>query len=187
MFDFEKERKNTFQRFKRLPRAKSEKKAEFKFPSPRQADTRPDELDQLVRLLHDDALAKRVLALKREYPGGTIPELVVYDWLRARKWLKFDYQVSMFGGRRAAKGDGIVPDFVVFFDANYAMVWNVQGEYWHGIDSGQQRDVVARLRLLGAVVDGARIEAVVELWEDDIYNKRQQTFDMAVAGVGLRG
>lgn len=185
MFDFERERKRTFQRLKRLPRAKSERTGEFRFPAPRQADTTPDALDDLVRLLGDAALAKRVLTLKQQYPGGTVPELVVYDWLRQKEWLKFDYQVALFGGRRAPKGDGLIPDFVVWLDASYAMVWNVQGEYWHG--ETLEKDATNRLRMLGLVVDGARIEAVVELWEDDIYHKRRQTFDLAMAGMGLRG
>jgi hypothetical protein len=107
------------------------------------------------------------------------------DWLRQQEWLKFDYQVALFGGRRAPKGDGLIPDFVVWLDASWAMVWNVQGEYWHG--ETLEKDATNRLRMLGLVVDGARIGAVVELWEDDIYHKRRQTFDLAMAGMGMRG
>lgn len=188
MSQMQKERRK---RFKRLPTLGGigvrQAKPKLSFPSPLPADTTDDEFDALVRLVGSEALAKRVLALKRKYPNGTNPELVVFDWLQRQGWIQFEYQVDMFGGRRAPAGEGIVPDFIVWTDASWAMAWNVQGEYWHGQSGGKRRDELARLKLLGAYIQGARIGAVVELWESDIYRKRDVVFSAALAGVGLRG
>lgn len=181
---------NTLRRraFKRLPTlGKKVKQPDLDFPSPPPEDTTPDVLDQLIRLVGDVRLAKRILRLRERYPNGTVPELVVFDWLQQQKWIDFEYQVSLWGGRRAPAGVGVVPDFVVWTDMAQAMVWQVQGEYWHTLDGKVERDRANNLRMLGQIINGARITAVVELWEDDIYSKRSAIFAAALAGVGLRG
>ncbi len=186
MSAFDAGRKRAFKRLRTLG-GKKLPKPKLEFVSPVQVDTTPDELDALIRLVGDVRLAKRIMALRVRYPNGTTPELAVFDWLQQQKWIEFEYQVNMYGGRRAPSGVGMVPDFVVWTDASNAMVWQVQGEYWHTVGNKEEQDRANNLRMLGQVINGARIGAVVELWEDDIYRKRGALFAAALAGVGLRG
>lgn len=139
-------------------------------------------LDLVTRQIGgDEKLAKRVMKLKEKYPQGTAPELIVYDWL-TRQSVPFSYQAVLFGGR--AQRGGLLPDFVVTYGRT--MAWQVQGEYWHSTKLKGDNDYYANLRMLGQVVDGQRIEQVVELWEDDIYHRRPGVLWNALAGVGLR-
>lgn len=149
-----------------------------------QVDT---ELTELTRRLGDEATAKRVRALQGEMGGvaqGTVPELVTYDWLKRGGW-RYIYQAELYGGRAAA--GGLLPDFVVETGAGTGMAWQIQGEYWHG-KSGDKAisDAEAALRLAGQVVAGIRIDKVINLWETDIYTKRPQVFEYALAGISLR-
>ncbi len=141
-----------------------------------------DALRTLELRIGDAALAKRVQRLQAKHPVGSVPELIVLDWLERNNWQHI-YQHSLFGGR-SLRG-GLLPDFVVFTGGS-AAVWQVQGEYWHSTKLKGDRDRNVNLRMLGQEVDGVRIEAVVEMWEDDIYRKRPQIFYMALAGIGLR-
>lgn len=178
-------------KFKRLPNAFKSKRKNKRFtppdpPAPEQFNVVDTELRRLERLLDDPKAAKRVMSLAKRFPVGTIPELVTYDWLQQQNY-PFEYQVSLFGGRRAPAGVGLVPDFVVSFDASRAIVWQVQGEYWHTRGEKEHTDVSAHVRMLGAIYNGAKIWKVVEIWEDDIYSKRPWVFYSALQGVGLRG
>ena len=139
-------------------------------------------LRELVGLLGDERTAQRVARLQGEFPLASVPELVVYDWL-GRQQIPFTFQGSLFGGR-AMKG-GAVPDFVVN-DGGRGLVWRVQGTYWHTQPGARNKDLIEKLRMLGAEFDGLRIEAVVDLWEEDIYRRRPEIFRLALAGVGLR-
>jgi hypothetical protein len=144
-------------------------------------------LTELTRRLGDAALAKRIRALQAQYGGvssGTVPELVTYDWLQ-RSGYRFVFQAELYGGRATA--GGILPDFVVETGAGTGMAWNVQGEYWHGkTNEKAQSDAVDALRMIGQVVNGIRIDKVLYLWEQDLYTKRPQVFQYAIAGIGLR-
>lgn len=148
------------------------------------ADTTDDEIDRLQKLLGSESLAKKVHRLAQQYPVATIPELVVYEWLE-RSGYPFEFQLWLYGGRRAPSGQGLVPDFVVS-PGGSPIVWQVQGEYWHSIQRKGDRDKSANLRMLAASIRGRKVSAVVELWEDDIYNRRPQIFQSALQGVGLR-
>lgn len=151
-------------------------------PLPTAEQFEDDALRTLELRVGDAALAKRVQKLQAKHPVGSVPELIVLDWLVRNGWQHL-YQHALFGGR-SLRG-GLLPDFVVFTGGS-ASVWQVQGEYWHSTKLKGDKDQVANLRMLGQVVDGNRIETVVELWEDDIYRKRPQIFYMALAGIGLR-
>ena len=132
----------------------------------------------------DYRLAIRVIGMKRtKFPNAPLTELITYDWLHRTK-VNFTYQGTLFGGR-AFRG-GILPDFVVQSGGS-ASAWQVQGEYWHSQKINQGKDTVTNQLLLGQVVDGVRITKVVQVWENDIYHKRPQVFNLALAGVGLRG
>ena len=142
-----------------------------------------EDADGLARRLGDARLAKRVRALQAQFPQGSVPELVVYDWLRSQGIL-FDYQVELYGGR-GTRG-GLIPDFVLYQNGS-ADVWQVQGEYWHSLRQKGFRDETANLRMLGQVINGTRVARVVELWEGDIYRQRPQIFYMALGGLEMRG
>lgn len=175
---------------KRMPRMKGSRRRRLPTLTgndPKIAEREPDALQKLINNLggRGDArkIAKRVMALKPEYPAASIPELVVHDWLTQKK-IPFTYQAMLFGGRRA-KG-GLVPDFVVNYGGK-GLAWQIQGEYWHSRQTAHgQKDFTNTVRLIGTMYQGIRIESVVELWEKDIYRKRPQIFTEALQGNGLR-
>ncbi len=136
------------------------------------------------RLGGDRQLAAKIVSLQQKFPVGTVPELVVYEFLR-RMGYQFSYQVQLYGGRNAF--NGLVPDFAIFRDRTNADVWQVQGEYWHSQSRKGFHDERSNLRMLGQIVEGATIRRVLSLWEDDIYTKRPEIFYLALAGVNLRG
>lgn len=148
------------------------------------ADQTDDEVDRLMQLLGSEKLAKKVHKLAQQYPVATVPELVTYEWLE-RSGYPFQFQLWLYGGRRAPSGQGLVPDFVVT-PGGAPIVWQVQGEYWHSIQRKGDRDKSANLRMLAASIKGRKVSAVVELWEDDIYHRRPQIFLSALQGIGLR-
>lgn len=175
-----------FTRFKRAPAfAKSQR-----FPKliPAQApdwDISETTVAALAKRLGGDrSLAAKIVSLQQKFPKGTIPELVVYEWLR-RQGYSFDYQVELYGGRRFE--GGLVPDFVLYQDRTNADVWQVQGEYWHSISRKGFHDQTSNLRMLGQIVNGATVKRVLSLWEDDLYLKRPQVFYLALAGISMRG
>lgn len=178
-------------KLKRLPRLKGGRRKglpQLKGADPKLAEREPDELQKIVNALggRSDAMkiAKRVMVLKAQHPAASLPELVTYQWLESRN-IPFTFQAMLFGGRRT-KG-GLVPDFVVQYGGK-GMAWQVQGEYWHRYQSQHgQKDLSVRVRLLGTVYKGVRIDYVVELWERDILRKRPQVFLQALQGIGLRG
>lgn len=142
-------------------------------------------LNELVRRLGGDrALAKRVRSLQAKFPVGTVPELVVYDFLR-REGLSFDFQVEMMGGW-GFRG-GLIPDFIVYQDRTSADAWQVAGTYWHSVARKGLYDQTVKWRMLGQIVNGATIKRVIELWESDIYLRRPSVFYLALAGLEMRG
>jgi hypothetical protein len=136
------------------------------------------------RLGGDRDLAAKIVSLQQKFPKGTVPELVVYEWLR-RYGYSFDFQVELYGGRRFE--GGLVPDFVLYRDRTNADAWQVQGEYWHSLSRKGFHDERSNIRMVGQIVEGATIRRVLNLWEDDIYTKRPEIFYLALAGVNLRG
>jgi hypothetical protein len=155
---------------------------EFTLPSEPAKD---DFVSLVAHLYGDDRLAGRVAKLKQEFPAGSVPELVVYDWLRWRG-VPFEYQVALFGGW--ARAGGLVPDFMLL--GNYSgAVLQVQGEYWHSSGKKQGQDLAAKLKLLGSSWNGYEITRVTNVWEGNLRNKatRQRTLDLALGGVELPG
>ena len=142
----------------------------------------PVEYADLLAKVGDEGLVKRLLKLKQRFPVGTYPELLTYDWLQ-RQPLTFEYQVELYGGRGAP--GALIPDFVIF-EGKGCDVWLVQGEYWHTLAGRRPHDEVARLRMLGTLIHGAKVNEVIELWEDDIYSQRPRVFWLALAGMEMR-
>lgn len=175
----------SFRRMKRLPGPKSPPKPRIvQPPALAMTDVRSPLLVRFTQTLGDEKLAKRLVKLQGQFPQATLPELVVYDWLQ-RARLFFRYQVELFGGRRLR--GGLLPDFVVFL-GGVTLAWQVQGEYWHSRGLKGDADRTANLRMTGQVVEGRRIDRVVELWENDLYDRhrRRTAMNLALAGVGMR-
>lgn len=136
----------------------------------------------ILQRVQDTNLARRVYTLQQKFPHATIPELVTMDWLN-RHNIIFRYQVPILGGRRLQGGR--VPDFVILDTAD-AMVWAIQGDYFHTQRYNRGIDVAAMLRVMGQIVDGHKINRYVELWESDILGIPDSVFTAAIAGRGLR-
>ena len=102
----------------------------------------------------------------------TLPELLTEVWLR-QAGISYEAQVQLQSMR---------PDFVLF-NAGMAgaMVWRVQGEYWHTQSAAINKDLTQKAMLSGLVVRGYPVTAIVDLWENDIYASE------AVFAQGLRG
>lgn len=171
---------------KRLPRLPGGKRERLppivKATTPEQTDQRSALEIRFAQALDDEKLARKLVKLQAKFPVATLPELVAYEWLQRRN-IPFSFQVELFGGRRVR--GGLLPDFVIEQGAT-ALAWQIQGEYWHSVGLKDDADRTNNLRMLGQVVDGRRIEQVVELWENDIYQKRPQVFNMGLAGIGMR-
>ena len=150
------------------------------------ADLESSEVKDLRRILGDDPeteqLIKRVLALKEKEPVASLPELIAYDWL-TRKDIPFTFQGSIYGGRLFRGGQ--IPDFIIP-QGGMALAWRIQGEYWHSKPGAEEKDLVSKLRLLAGTLNGLQVSAVVDCWERDIYENREQVFKLALAGIGLR-
>jgi hypothetical protein len=132
----------------------------------------------------DELVAKRVETLEKRLPGGTIPELVAYDWLKGQNE-EFQYQVEVDGGRRTRGGR--IPDFIVEVAGRQGLAWLIQGGYYHSAafqqKHGQEgRDILAEMELMGKVINGVRIVAVVQLQEYEIYHRRPGVFKRALQG-----
>lgn len=174
-------------RMPRIPGSRKRARPVLRGADPTIAERGSDQLQRIVNSMGgtSDALkiAKRVLVLKQQFPAGSVPELITYNWLEQRQ-IPFFYQATLFGGRRE-KG-GLVPDFVLQYGGK-GICWQIQGEYWHQqLSAHGQKDVSNRLRLLGQVYKGVRIDYVVELWEKDILRKRPQVYLLGLQGIGMR-
>lgn len=164
--------KDLFKRLRR-PQPRREfrqgKRAESEFgPLVVEAENREDpRLNELVRTLGSLTTAKRILRLQGSYPNGTLPELVVMDYLN-RTGAEYIYQLAAFGGRGEAAGQGFVPDFLTWTDRAQGTVINVNGYYYHSSAEKRQRDESYKIRLLGQWFSGVRVAQVVTVWDIDV-------------------
>lgn len=144
-----------------------------------------DELARLTDALGDEALAKKVLNLKKKFPDASTLEVAIMEFLD-RKRINYVFQQWLLGGR-ALKG-GQVTDFIVESGATMT-VWEAQGNYWHSRPGSVAHDEAQRFALIGLSFRGKRISAVIDIWESRIMqpNKamREQTLNLAVMGVEL--
>lgn len=150
----------------------------------RQLDVMPEQLAEIARRIGEKR-AKRVWKLRRQGIVGTLPELCGYDWLERRK-IVFEFQSSVMGGRRMS--GGAVLDFLVYgLSANGVLIWRIQGEYWHTGPEVERKDFVQKMRLRNLKIRGVPVVEVVDLWENDVYDRHPEVFELAEAGMGLRG
>ena len=116
---------------------------------------------------------------------GTLPELCAYAWLQ-RRGIMFEFQAPLLGGRQTS--GGAMLDFLVMgLSSNGHYAWRIQGEYWHTMPEVELKDFVQAARLKRLKVGGIPIVEVVDLWENDIYDRYPEVFEQAEAGMGLRG
>jgi hypothetical protein len=133
----------------------------------------------ITRLVGSAKVAKKVLALMKQYPNGTVPELLVMDWLNERQE-EYVYQVPLSGGR-AVKG-GLVADFLVPVGAAWAC-WFIQGDYWHTKVGTTEKNTADKTVALAQEYDGREIELALELWEGKLYKQREFVCSMALQGI----
>jgi len=147
-------------------------------------DLMPESMRELARRIGRKR-ASTIWRWMRKGIIGSVPEILTYDWLTSRG-LRFDYQSPQMGGR--LRVGGAVVDFLLHDIAPGGLyVWRIMGEYWHSAPEVQGKDEEQRRRLLRERVAGRSVVAVVDLWESDIYDRSPEIFELAEAGVGLRG
>ena len=141
-----------------------------------------DEVQRLTRQLGDEAVAKRLLKLKKKWPDGTTPELIVMDFLERRRE-KYQFQMWVLGGRKI-KG-GAVLDFVIDNGRSVIVVW-VQGDYWHKRARRRQADEAQMLAVRGLQIWGKRVSSTISVWESRIASdnraQRRQTLEAMLTG-----
>lgn len=180
--------------FKRL--RKPQPRREFRRGKKAQTDFGPlvveakkledDRLNDLARQLGSLDKAKKVLRLQQAYPNGTLPELVVMEYLN-RTGVEYIFQLQAFGGRGEAAGVGFVPDFLCWFDRSQGTVINVQGFYFHSAPEKRERDAGYKLRLMGQYFSGVRVVQVVDCWDLDLMTPNADgVIRNALAGIEIK-
>ncbi len=104
----------------------------------------------------------------------TQPEAIVKGWL-ARHNFKYDFQTSLMGG--FFELGGAVLDFILI-ESNIGI--RVHGEYWHQGIAKQGRDLIQKEQLLSL-----GFTAIVDVWEDDVLNRLNETMELAVQGIEM--
>ena len=148
----------------------------------RKLNTVPPQLRRLVRRVGRQR-ADRIWEVQTRV-RATIPEAIAYAWLEDWSY-SFDFQSSQLGGLHVR--GGAVVDFVIYdmsHEGNY--IWRVQGEHWHGSPRKEHADQLQKERLLGLRIGGAPVVAVVDLWEDDLYDEWPRCLELAQVGEEIR-
>lgn len=140
-----------------------------------------ERLSYIQRAVGSARLARQLYDLQEEYPAATVPELLCIHWLKRRN-IRFLYQLNVRGGR--VRQGGIVPDLVVLRDP-YALVWMVNGNYWHNRPERRERDERSRVLLLGQRIEGREVIAVVTLWESKLLDSADTVCQAALMGIEM--
>lgn len=105
-------------------------------------------------------IAKYFLTLKAtRFPDITLPEAVCFMLLEAEQE-EFVFQQDYASGR-LYRGGAVID----FWCPNRGLIIRVQGGYWHSRPERRELDLVQKSELYGQVIDGKRVEQVVDLWE----------------------
>lgn len=147
----------------------------------------PDVVELLQRIdspgPEDEAMAKRVVKLKRSQFGNSpYTELMAYDWFTQRN-IGFMYQVPLNGGRSSLAGQ--VLDFAIFPAGGSATAIAIQGDYWHSRPDVAASDELDKISGLGQLVNGRPINKYLSVWESALYKNRNRVLDFAVAGIEI--
>lgn len=146
----------------------------------------PDVQELLARLdtktPEDEAMAKRVVKLKRtQFSNAPYTELIVYDWL-TQKGISFDYQVPLGGGRATKFGQ--VLDFALYTGGEVTAM-PVQGDYWHERAEVAASDEMDKIQALASYIKGQRVKNYIPVWERRLYKNRNEVLNFALANVDL--
>jgi hypothetical protein len=143
-------------------------------------DTTDDFQDRLAAELKDDHLARKVISLmNNKHPYGTVPELIMLDFLE-QKGERYKYQAQLYGGWRSG---GLIPDFVVS-RGGQARALLINGNYWHNVPGKREKDAADKLRILNSYFDGERISAVTIVWESRLMGSgRNAVMQDAIVGI----
>ena len=103
----------------------------------------------------------------------TEPEAIVYQFLVERK-IPFEFQTSLAGGIYELGGSVI--DFLL---PEHRLAWRVMGSYWHRGVTKEGSDLIQKenLSAMGLVV--------VDLQEDDLHNRLEETMRLALQGIEI--
>lgn len=139
-----------------------------------QQEAEDKRLKQWARLVGEDRARAALELARTRSRKRTLPELLAERWLMDRG-MRYRAQYPLIWAR---------PDFVIWgAQVAGALVWEIQGEYWHGASVG--KDKARKEKLLQSVIEGMPVMAVVELWEKDIY-QNESVFSLALQGVSNR-
>lgn len=146
------------------------------------ADVTDDYEQELARALKDDALAKKIVNLKKnKHPYGTVPELIMVDFLE-QKGERYKYQAQLYGGWRSG---GLIPDFVVSRNGSGRALL-IQGVFWHNVPGKREKDAADKLRMLNAYFDGELITDVIYVWENRLMSSdRNSVMENALSGIEM--
>jgi hypothetical protein len=91
---------------------------------------------------------------------ATLPNLLAESWAK-KTGFRYEIEVDLGWAR---------PDLVVFY-AEGAVVFRVQGDYWHSLASVMAKDKAQRGMFFqpGISIQGSHVWLVVDVWEKDIY------------------
>lgn len=129
--------------------------------------------------LPEDVEANRLTRWEafRAHSAASYPEFICWEWLTKRKKLKpdvdFIFQDPILGGR--TQFGGFVLDFYFPF---MRMAWFIQGlQFHHTKPEDRARD------LLATTIVSNRGILVIEIFEDDIFQREEYTLSRAFRGV----
>lgn len=106
-------------------------------------------------------IAKFFLTLQAtRFKDITLPEAIVFMLLEAEQE-EFAYQHEYASGR-LYRGGAVID----FWLPNRATVIRVQGNWWHTRPERIELDLIQRSELAFAMIDGKRVERVVDIWEN---------------------
>jgi hypothetical protein len=117
--------------------------------------------------------------MNNKHPYGTVPELIMLDFLE-QKGERYKYQAQLYGGWRSG---GLIPDFVVS-RGGQARALLINGNYWHNVPGKREKDAADKLRILNSYFDGERISAVTIVWESRLMGSgRNAVMQDAIVGI----
>ena len=100
-------------------------------------------------------------------------EALVYGYLVERK-ISFRFQSSLMGG--IYKLGGAVIDFLL---PRRRLGFRVMGEFWHRGIAKEGADIIQKENLTAMGL------TVIDLWEEDLHNRLEETMTKALLGVEM--
>ena len=151
-------------RIKRPKRRSAMRRQPRPAPLARRSGEDPEVLNISYRMCGDRRttvrLAKTFMTLRdTRYPGMTLPEALAYIYLQANQ-IEFVFQQSYNSGR-TYRGGAVID----FWIPDRGLILRINGDYYHSQPDRRERDEIQRAELLLSVIEGKRVESVVDVWE----------------------